>query len=448
MSYTKKIAASIVGLLLVPVSAHADLQSDLLAQLNALLAQVATLQAQLNATQSTTISTTPSVSVSTSPIVSVSCPTLTQTLGYGDAGSEVTALQKFLAQDAAIYPEGTVSGYFGTLTQRAVQRWQAAHAVVSEGTPATTGYGSVGPKTRAAIASICNTGSGANVVKNLIITPIVGQLPLAVVATFSLATPCTGFTLDWGDGSTPVSQTEITGGMCAQVIANKRVTHTYNKLGVHTATLRTGSTVETVQVSVGVPEAINSATLYPVSGAVPFTTSVSFPVSGSNCTSYRIDWGDGDLDEYEAAQYEVCAADYGTQATSHTYEMPGEYHIALRTGHAPLAQLSLSSAWDITVSDAQNADFAFGVSPVSGSAPMTVTVQLANNGEACASYLVDWGDGSAQKTQQAVDDTNCLYSSASFTHLYQNAGTYPVSIKLGEGELSNMAASIQYVTVQ
>ena len=45
---------------------------------------------------------------------------------------------------------------FGKLTEAAVQQWQSSHGLVSSGTAATTGYGAVGPKTRAAIASACS----------------------------------------------------------------------------------------------------------------------------------------------------------------------------------------------------------------------------------------------------------------------------------------------------
>lgn len=44
-----------------------------------------------------------------------------------------------------------VTGYFGPLTEHAVQSWQSMHQIVSSGTAQSTGYGSVGPKTRAAI---------------------------------------------------------------------------------------------------------------------------------------------------------------------------------------------------------------------------------------------------------------------------------------------------------
>ena len=70
---------------------------------------------------------------------------LTRSFGLGSSdsttGGEVSRLQRFLAQDKTLYPEGVVNGYFGKLTERAVQRWQAKNKLVSSGTPATTGYG-------------------------------------------------------------------------------------------------------------------------------------------------------------------------------------------------------------------------------------------------------------------------------------------------------------------
>lgn len=89
------------------------------------------------------------------------CTMLSYSLSFGakDATSngEVSRLQRFLARDGAIYPEGDITGYFGLLTQKAVQRFQARYDIVNSGSPATTGYGSVGARTRAAIAAFCNS---------------------------------------------------------------------------------------------------------------------------------------------------------------------------------------------------------------------------------------------------------------------------------------------------
>lgn len=70
----------------------------------------------------------------------------TKTLGAGSRNSEVTALQEFLAKDSNLYPEGTLSGYFGSLTRKAVERFQEKYGIAKAG---DSGYGTVGPKTRA-----------------------------------------------------------------------------------------------------------------------------------------------------------------------------------------------------------------------------------------------------------------------------------------------------------
>ena len=91
--------------------------------------------------------------------VSVASAAITSSLQLGSSGPQVTELQTYLATDTNIYPQGLVTGYFGSLTQAAVQRFQAAQGIVSSGTPSTTGYGRVGPLTMARINAL-NTGAG------------------------------------------------------------------------------------------------------------------------------------------------------------------------------------------------------------------------------------------------------------------------------------------------
>jgi len=66
----------------------------------------------------------------------------------GSRGVQVSMLQEYLKKDTVLYPEGSVTGYFGPATERAVQRFQTKYGLVTSGTPTTTGYGAVGPKTR------------------------------------------------------------------------------------------------------------------------------------------------------------------------------------------------------------------------------------------------------------------------------------------------------------
>lgn len=85
---------------------------------------------------------------------------ITGVLDLGDRNAQVTELQTYLATNASIYPERLVTGYFGPLTQAAVQRFQAAQGIVSQGTPSTTGYGRVGPLTMARINALMGSGVG------------------------------------------------------------------------------------------------------------------------------------------------------------------------------------------------------------------------------------------------------------------------------------------------
>ena len=64
---------------------------------------------------------------------------LTRTLRKGESSDEVKQLQEFLKQFPDIYPEGKVTGFFGSLTELAVKRFQEKNGIES--------IGIVGPKT-------------------------------------------------------------------------------------------------------------------------------------------------------------------------------------------------------------------------------------------------------------------------------------------------------------
>ena len=74
---------------------------------------------------------------------------ITTSLALGSSGAQVTALQTILTKDGDY--TGPITGYFGALTEAAVEKFQAAQGIVSYGSPDTTGYGAVGPKTRGAL---------------------------------------------------------------------------------------------------------------------------------------------------------------------------------------------------------------------------------------------------------------------------------------------------------
>jgi len=73
-------------------------------------------------------------------------------LKKGMRNADVKRLQQLLAANKEIYPEGLITGYFGLLTEKAVQRFQLKYKVVSS--IRDPGYGMVGPKTRAKLLEI------------------------------------------------------------------------------------------------------------------------------------------------------------------------------------------------------------------------------------------------------------------------------------------------------
>ncbi len=75
------------------------------------------------------------------PVVTISGVMAPMTvLKLGARGGEVTALQEQLKGLPGVYPEGLITGYFGTLTEKAVRKLQAQNGLEQ------VGY--VGPKTR------------------------------------------------------------------------------------------------------------------------------------------------------------------------------------------------------------------------------------------------------------------------------------------------------------
>lgn len=147
--------AIVVALILVfvPVASSAQTAEELQAKINALLAQIKVLQDQISGAPAAATTAT------SASLAAAGCPNLTRTLGVGSRGADVTTLQVFLKAQGHMSDEAT--GYFGLITEAAVKKLQVAHNLVSSGSAQTTGYGSVGPKTRALIASLCSAVSAS-----------------------------------------------------------------------------------------------------------------------------------------------------------------------------------------------------------------------------------------------------------------------------------------------
>jgi hypothetical protein len=186
----------------------------------------------------------------------------------GDQGGSITSLQQFLVVEG-VYSPNLVTGYFGPATEAGVQRWQAAHGVVSYGTPATTGFGKVGPSTLRAMHGGCPGG---------VYTGASGTLTSAKT-----------------------------------VVAKKPV----------------GITVEKYSLS-----------LNPSKGLAPLAVTVAFRISGSTCTSYSLDWGDGSVPvNYNSGKSSGCTSKPINVTRTHVYSSPREYEVLFKTGKSPLSQV-------------------------------------------------------------------------------------------------------------
>jgi len=232
------MGALAVAFIATPLFASADTLSDLQAQVQQLLAQIASIQSQLNTSTAGAAATDTTNSPAAGPALSGNLYA-----GEGDATTNggVTLLQQFLG----ISP---TTGYFGSATLQAVENWQSSHSIVSSGTASTTGFGFVGPRTRAAmgfgVSTSGNTGSGTaggsaqNV--TFFATPKSGAAPLSVYFRYNNSTSGGSYSVSFGDGTSGTLTYEVP--PCASSAAvncpSYYVTsHTYASIGTYTATL-------------------------------------------------------------------------------------------------------------------------------------------------------------------------------------------------------------------
>lgn len=130
-------------------------------------------------------------------------------LDLGSTGQEVTDLQTYLATNANWYPSGLVTGYFGAMTQTAVQKFQIAQGIVTSGTAATTGFGRVGPSTLTRLNTLMNNGNTSTLNTVPVLSPVVVQTgPTTITYSWTTNEPTTG-QIYWG--TSPIQSDEATG---------------------------------------------------------------------------------------------------------------------------------------------------------------------------------------------------------------------------------------------
>ena len=169
------------------------------------------------------------------------CPRASMALQRGGQNmpEDVRALQQFLAERYAQKTEDLVTGHFGPLTERLLAKFQS-----EQGLPPV---GILGPLTRAAIARHCTDSTATTTpaistesTQVLKVVPSSGRAPLTTNITVSAGAGY--YTLVFGDGAT--TTVAIPSIQCVSAPCNppsQTVVHTYQNVGVYTATLTSGA---------------------------------------------------------------------------------------------------------------------------------------------------------------------------------------------------------------
>ncbi|MFZ2887032.1 MAG: peptidoglycan-binding domain-containing protein [Minisyncoccia bacterium] len=153
--------------------------------------------------------------------------TLSRQLQVGMSGTDVSALQTFLAADASIYPQGLVTGYFGFLTKAAVSNFQKRNGI--------SAVGRVGPQTIAFLGGMNSIGGSGDMSSPIITSATVSTTTSSATVTWTTNEATQG-TLYYS--ITPISLTEnlgtnptsvfVTGSSVVSTNAGLQTAHTVN----------------------------------------------------------------------------------------------------------------------------------------------------------------------------------------------------------------------------
>ena len=121
-------------------------------QIRNLQKQVVELRSQIETSNKEVVTTKEEVKIAREEIRAVREELrLTRPLSRGSSGDEVRRLQEYLSQFPDIYPEGLVTGFYGSLTEAAVRKLQEKHGIEQ--------LGIVGPKTLAKLNELITEGA-------------------------------------------------------------------------------------------------------------------------------------------------------------------------------------------------------------------------------------------------------------------------------------------------
>ncbi len=462
----KYISAAAVVALLLPFAANALTVDEIQQQIQTLLAQLATLQEQIKVLQSTP-TTVPEV-------VQGACPALSRPLGLGANGSDVLSLQKFLVAQNLLSTE-VVTGSFESLTEGAVQRLQTKYGVVLSGTPATTGYGMVGPRTRALIALNCNLPGATS-----LSCPIAPRPTSDCSTGWQANTDANGCTTSY-KCSTPLPSVPITPALVCPVYPQLICADgTIQSRGTDANGCSLGYYCSTTQSSAPTIASVDGPATLKTGERGTWTVRASTPSTQNASLKYSVTWGD----EYMAyASSGVSAQAQQSIATSgafaHAYSFVGTFSprftVSNDSGSAsfttsvqisgdgflgcPIYAQTMQAEMRLACPAGQHweagkptydsrgcmipgygkcvpdvpAGSTFSASPTSGSAPLAVVFSSNVGGGITpyrVDYTIDYGDGVREAAANCYAPSDYCISPGKNTHTYTNTGTYTATLTM------------------
>ena len=405
-------AILVVGANAAPPSASALTVEEIQAQIKTLVARIAELTKQRDASSgaNASLSANANANASIAPMMGQRhriCAILNRNLSQGARGDDVQGLQEFLSAEG--YLSANATGYFGPMTANAVARWQASQGV--------SAVGAVGPMSRERIRVWC--GGGVN--ERFSATPQRGVAPLTVTFYTNISgfRPASDqYTIEFGDGTSErAADCFAPADACQSAGQNK---HTYTADGTYTAVL-----VHTSDPCGGNPmcmapisrEIVGKVQIYV--GANVGCTKEYVPVCGSKpivcittpCNPIQQTYGNRCMMQADGATFLYDGACRNDPANRPPV-------ISGISGPTSLT-LNEQGTWRIDASDPENGNL---------------------------SYSVTWGDewyaNTGAPTSSAAPS---IVQSTTFTHSYAYAGSYTVSVVVRDsaGNEARATATVQ-----
>jgi len=377
-----------------PLVSTAVTVAELQQQVQSLLDKITQLQQQIGVRQQE--HNDPGAAASAPPHVGTSqrCYRLNRALLRGMSGDDVRTLQEELKTRGLF--SGDATGFFGPLTEQAVQALQRTLGIVSGGDAATTGYGIVGPLTQRGLW-VCD-----DIVVNgaLKATPQVGAAPLAVsfetrISGFHVGTDT--YTIEYGDeASEPVTFCNAPADACQDPGVNM---HTYTTNGVYVARL-----IRTHDECANWTE--STACTRPVSRQELGRARIAVGIPATVCPEI-------------AYQRPICAAGEVAQSTETPDHCPGPWQCVLKTDTTNKAPIISSFS---------------GPTALTPNTQGTWTVAASDPENDQLSYNVRWGDEGSFAAILGLSGEQSFVQQTTFTHSYARAGMYVVAITVRDAQ--------------